>query len=84
MQDGLLSVYKFIFFNNGIIICWCSQLTQTKINISLPITFENFYTFTAGCGSGIINISKSNLSTIWLIPYNATSQSLNMAVCIGY
>lgn len=48
------------------------------------IIFENFYTFTAGCGSGIINISKSNLSTIWLTPYNASSQSLNMAVCIGY
>ena len=71
-------------FNNGIIICWCSQLTQTKINISLPITFENFYTFTAGCGSGIINILKANLSTISLIPFSANSQSLNMAVCIGY
>ena len=73
-----------LVINNGIIICWCSQLIRTATNISLPITFENFYTFTAGCGSGIINISKTNLSTIWLTPYSAATQSLNMAVCIGY
>lgn len=71
-------------FNNGIIVCWCSQVIQTGTNISLPITFENFYTFTGACASGIINCIKINLSTIKLIPFSANNPSLNMAVCIGY
>lgn len=65
MQDGLLSVYKFIFFNNKVLLQWgINVILSNPTKVNFPTSFT---TYIVSCsndvGSAIINTASGCTKT---------------------
>lgn len=96
MQDGLLLVYKFIFFNNGVLLQW-GQSTHsanvTKNTFTLPTAYTNLRfvalathlisTATIGDINHIVSTQRNSTTSLSTIIPEVNNVMIAWWCCVG-